>query len=91
MHWSDSGIAVATGDNSFVVISAPRARLLSSLPTHLQVLVFEEGGWVVKWRQDSAHSLDVNSVEWAGQHTLVTAGWCAAAAGALASDCFCCR
>jgi hypothetical protein len=39
-----------------------------------QVLVLEEAGWVVKWRQNSAHALDVNSVEWAGQHTLVTAG-----------------
>lgn len=56
LHWSDTGIAVATGDNSLVVLE------------------LEEAGWVVKWRQNSAHALDVNSVEWAGQHTLVTAG-----------------
>jgi hypothetical protein len=47
----------------------------------LQILVLEEAGWVVKWRQEAAHSLDVNSVEWAGPSTLVTAGGCARAQG----------
>jgi hypothetical protein len=43
----------------------------------LQILVLEEAGWVVKWRQVSAHALDVNSVEWVGPSMLVTAGGCA--------------
>ena len=43
-------------------------------PPHSQVLALEEAGWVVKWRQISAHALDVNCVQWAGQHALVTAG-----------------
>jgi hypothetical protein len=40
----------------------------------MQVLALDEAGWVVKWRQNSAHALDVNSVEWAAPLTLVTAG-----------------
>lgn len=49
-------------------------RRISHQAKHSQVLVLEEAGWIIKWRQDSAHALDVNSVEWAGLHTLVTAG-----------------
>jgi hypothetical protein len=76
VHWSDTGIAVATGDNSFLVQSClPQVLPSSYMPRSLtQVLVREEAGWVVKWRENSAHALDVNCVEWAGQHTLVTAG-----------------
>jgi hypothetical protein len=54
-------------------MSAPSVAFLLHAPLS-QVLVHEDAGWVVKWRENSAHALDVNCVEWAGRHTLVTAG-----------------